>query len=613
MEDKTIVPVTATVEAAETLEVAEPSGMFVTSQKGLFAKVKDKDGNMQQMLLCSPLTIVAGTRDEQQENWGCLIELADPDGHVHRINILMSNLSGSGDTVIADLMSRGLKVNQLFIHAKKFICAFLQEQNPPLKARNVLKTGWHNHQFVLPEQVIGKGAEMLLYQKDASLPHAYQSLSTLGEWQQLIGRYCIGNSRLVLAVSVAFASPLLHMINAESGGISITGGSSTGKTTALHVAASVCGSPAYVERWRATDNGLESVAMQHNDTVLILDELAQIDPKLAGETAYMLGNGCGKIRANKSGNAKIKAVWRLLYLSAGEISLTAHMAAGGKVAKAGQEIRLVDVPADAGAGQGLFEDLHGHLTGADFSEALKLSSSRYYGTPLVAFLERLTGEDYYIIKNELEKFQKQFISLLDLNNAGGQAQRVAARFAIIAAAGELASSFSITGWEAGEAIKAVKTCYEAWVDNREGTGQLEHRKMVEQLQHYLENYGESRFSPFDASDASSKTIQRSGFRKLDPITGINTFYILPGAWDKDICAGFNKRDMTAYLLANGYLVKGTDGKATQPVRLPGMDFRRCYRVCSSVFAANEATFALQETGNTGNEGNIPFDDNEIPF
>jgi putative DNA primase/helicase len=368
-----------------------------------------------------------------------------------------------------------------------------------------------------------------------------------------------------------------------------------------------------MERWRATDNGLESVAMQHNDTLLILDELAQIDPKVAGETAYMLGNGCGKIRANKSGNAKGKAVWRALFLSAGEISLTEHMASAGKVAKAGQEIRLIDVPADAGVGLGLFENLHGHLSGADFSDALKLSSSRYYGTPLIAFLERLTGEDYYVIKSELEKFQKQFLGLIDLNKAGGQAQRVAARFAIIAAAGELASSFSITGWEAGEAIKAVKTCFDAWADNREGTGQMEHHKMVDQLQHFLENHGESRFSLFDDSVTISRTINRVGFRKLDKITGAYTYYILPEAWSKEICAGFNTRDMTAYLLANGYLERGTDNKGTHPVRLPGMGLKRCYRVGSSAFTADEVTVAPQESGNTGNEGNIPFDDADIPF
>ena len=43
----------------------------------------------------------------------------------------------------------------------------------------------------------------------------------------------------------------------------------------------------------------------------------------------------------------------------GEISLADKMAEIGKRSKAGQEVRLVDIPADAGAGQGAFEELHG--------------------------------------------------------------------------------------------------------------------------------------------------------------------------------------------------------------------------------------------------------------
>lgn len=43
--------------------------------------------------------------------------------------------------------------------------------------------------------------------------------------------------------------------------------------------------------------------MLHNDATLILDELAQIDPKQAGDAAYLLANGNGKSRANRAGEA----------------------------------------------------------------------------------------------------------------------------------------------------------------------------------------------------------------------------------------------------------------------------------------------------------------------
>ena len=71
--------------------------------------------------------------------------------------------------------------------------------------------------------------------------------------------------------------------------------------------------------------------------------------------------------------------WRLLFLSAGEASLSAVMAQAGKQSTAGQEIRLADIEADAGAGMGIFETLHGYRDAASLAVAIKEASSKYHG------------------------------------------------------------------------------------------------------------------------------------------------------------------------------------------------------------------------------------------
>jgi putative DNA primase/helicase len=116
----------------------------------------------------------------------------------------------------------------------------------------------------------------------------------------------------------------------ESGGFHFRGDSSSGKTTALKVAASVYGGASYLQRWRTTDNALEAIAAQHCDGLLILDELAQVDPKTAGECAYMLANEQSKARATRTGTPRARLSWRLLFLSAGELGLADHMAEGMK-------------------------------------------------------------------------------------------------------------------------------------------------------------------------------------------------------------------------------------------------------------------------------------------
>jgi uncharacterized protein (DUF927 family) len=62
---------------------------------------------------------------------------------------------------------------------------------------------------------------------------------------------------------------------------------------------------------------LEAVAESHNDSLLCLDEISQVDSKEAGETAYMLANGHGKSRAQRDGSSRQAALWRLLFLSTG--------------------------------------------------------------------------------------------------------------------------------------------------------------------------------------------------------------------------------------------------------------------------------------------------------
>ncbi len=91
------------------------------------------------------------------------------------------------------------------------------------------------------------------------------SKGTLQDWQQYIAKFCVDNSRLGFCVSVGFTSPLLYLLGEENGGFNLRGPSSGGKTTALKVGLSTYGSEKMLHSWRATSNGLESIAALHND------------------------------------------------------------------------------------------------------------------------------------------------------------------------------------------------------------------------------------------------------------------------------------------------------------------------------------------------------------
>lgn len=79
------------------------------------------------------------------------------------------------------------------------------------------------------------------------------------------------------------------------------------------------------QRLRSAADDLETIASRHCDGLLVLDELGQMDPNVAGETAYMLANESGKSQETGTGGSTAHKTWRTLVLSAGEISLSDYL------------------------------------------------------------------------------------------------------------------------------------------------------------------------------------------------------------------------------------------------------------------------------------------------
>ena len=541
--------------------------------------------------ICSPLEIAARTRDVNGEHWGRLLEFTDADGTPHRWAMPMSMLAASGEELRGELLRQGLLISSNS-EARRRLSDFVQESNPDRHARCVLKTGWHNGSgvFVFPTRTLGDEVEPVLFQSDV-LDNPYRERGTLADWRREVAALCVGNSRLAFSVSCGFAAALLGLAGEDGGGFHFRGDSSTGKSTALRVAASVWGGADYLKRWRATDNALEALAALHSDTLLVLDEISQMDGRALGEAAYMLESGRGKSRADRNGNARQSKTWRLLFLSAGEISLTEHMQQAGKRAHAGQEIRMADIFADAGAGLGLFEVLHDRESGHSFSRDLCERAAHSYGTAGPAFIEKIIRNREYA-----ERFARDvrasFVDDHMPHGAGGQAQRAAARFALVAAAGELASEWGITGWSHGEAEQAAGKCFAAWHDARGGVGNLEQLQILRQVRRFFELHGESRFTVWARAgdDRAPHTSNRAGFVKHERVKNNDhkqsdgaddqilqsTFYVLPEVFRTEISQGFDHREVERVLLHRQWLKTDKEQRATRKERLPG--FNRPSRV-----------------------------------
>src|SRR5207302_8225939 len=118
---------------------------------------------------------------------------------------------------------------------------FLKIQVPRERWVIVDRIGWHGNEFVLPNSPAETSDGTLLRVEPANPEHytRYGCKGTLEDWKQGVASLAAYSSRLTLALSSAFAAPVLRFVDVEPGGFHLSGESSKGKTTCLLAATSV--------------------------------------------------------------------------------------------------------------------------------------------------------------------------------------------------------------------------------------------------------------------------------------------------------------------------------------------------------------------------------------
>jgi len=358
-----------------------------------------------------------------------------------------------------------------------------------------------------------------------------------------------------------------------------------GKSGALHAAGSVWGNPAgTVNSWRATDNSLESLAAQFNDGLLILDELKEVDPRQAGAIAYMLANQRGKNRAHHAGGLREVTTWRIIMLSSGEIGLADHMASANIKTHAGQAVRFIELPADAGTGGGMWSNFHHLPDGRAFTDHLKVSAAKLHGTAGRAFIAALI-ENMGEVPATVAKLEKSFYRDFVPENAASQVKRVASAFALVAAAGEFSAEWGICPWPRREAYDAAGTMFQAWLGTRQTSGNAEEAQILSHVRLIMEQSWQSKFTDWNRASEEGSDLSRMpaiinplGFRKketpFNPDAPEYRFYVSCGQFAAVFCQpiGFTKQRVAAVLKARSILRCDADA-STYRETLPNGDAR----------------------------------------
>ena len=518
----------------------------------------DEDGQRQLVdeWIASPVFVVARTINSDDGSEGRLLRLLTLGGEKEWV-LPMEVFGGSGEDARRSLFGMGVLIA---MRKRGAFMEYLLEQQPRQTIATTSRPGWHESGvFVLPNRTIG--GEGVRYQTAGRTPNLYAAGGSLAQWQALVAAPCLGNPVLTLAIGCALAGPLLSLVGVNGGGVHLVGDSSSGKSLAQLIGASVWGDPGvFAASWDMTKGGLEIEAASRNDTLLSLDEIKRADPRRVQEMAYALANGQGKGTMTREREGRAKLHWRLLTLSSGERSLSEHAAISGNPAHAGAELRMVDVNAGTRAHRA-FDELHG-MAGEDFHRALTVAAGKNYGHLGVAFVERLmAGNDRDGLLEAFAKVRAQFAV------ESAQAGRVADRFAVIALAGEMAIAYGLLPWPVGNSLADSLLLYREWLE-RVGSGNAEDRQILAGIASFIERHGDSRFSSVHAAEVDSRIRDRAGYWEDEPNRRL---YLFNKSGLIEAAHGYGLARIVRALEAAGALAKrDTDRKRyTKKYRLPG--------------------------------------------
>jgi putative DNA primase/helicase len=273
------------------------------------------------------------------------------------------------------------------------------------KPADPIVVGWGESGFQLPETYVGG--------------HYYLVAGSLDSWQANVAAKCCEHSYLVLGVSLSFGGPLLelampsptfHFVEPNTGEPS----------TLLAAAGSVLGGggpDGFVRRWDTDSVAVDAILDLHRDSTLLIEGF---DEK-------------GWNMLERRPQSSVEERWKGVMLTSGERPLPC-------------EHELFNLPVRDSLG----------------SHGLIAATRRDYGWPFRHFLKHLVRENQWKLHWKLHTELDNFVAFYP------DSPKMIDQFALAASAGEWATEWGITGWEAGAANRAAHDCCQQWLKTLTG-------------------------------------------------------------------------------------------------------------------------------------------------
>ncbi|HFO4419687.1 TPA: DUF927 domain-containing protein [Escherichia coli] len=415
------------------------------------------------------------------------------------------------------------------------------------------KAGWHFGAYIMPDgTVIGESDKPVLFTGKSAAINGYSVAGTAESWRDSVARLAGGNPFMMLGIATSLSAPLVGLTGADGFGVHFFEQSTAGKTTTQSIASSLWGDPETLRlTWYGTALGIANEAEAHNHGLLPLDEIGQAgSPRDVYVSSYTLFNGFGKLQGAKDGGNRELKNWRTVAISTGEVDIETYLKTSGIKVKVGQLVRLLNIPIQKAT------QLHEYSNGKDHADALKAAWQENHGAAGREWIKWL-AENQQEAKDAVRESRARWRNIIP-DNYGEQVHRVGERFSILEAA--LVLSGHVTGWSVQECRDAIQYVFNAWVKEF-GTGNKEHKQIIEQAEAFLAAYGMSRFAPVDYDPASLPISELYGYRDSgsrydEPLL----FYVLSEPFKSKVAEGFNKDTVAKILHEAGMLKRPESGR-----------------------------------------------------
>ena len=389
--------------------------------------------------VCAGLVVVSGVG--RSADGAPLLELSwrhSPVGPWNRRTVDRADIGAP--TRVAALCGAGLPIAQDPRRMVRLLADLEAHNRSILPVRRVVdRMGWVDlddgrHAFVWGREVLGAVPGEVEVQPPPGVSAILDGWHTTGDdqqWRTAAGDALARFPVVGVVYLASLAAPLLEVLGLPPFIVDLSGETSTGKSTALMLGASVWGSPdptgGVFQTFGGTETALERLAAAVGSLPLLLDETKLAGGRGArevGRILYTLASGQGRQRGRPDG-LRVQASWRAPVVLTGEAPIvTASNDAGIRA----RVLTITDPP------MGEKSD-----AGASYAEHLESVLLRHHGHAGPVLLAHLLDADWAAVRRHFDDLRRSLGDGL----GGGVAGRLARWGAVLLLAGDLAQSLGL--------------------------------------------------------------------------------------------------------------------------------------------------------------------------